>query len=262
MRRILLMGRLFLIVVSLLPASCSDRGRTEVTTPTEKTSPTADGLVRAVGLCANRYYPIYEGATWKYKSTGARSGDYEFAETITEVHEDGFTVTTQIGDEPRVHKWTCTREGLVTQQLSNSASAAMSSQCIGLDIEMKSISGVTFPQQMREGMEWTQDLEFIGKVDVTDTSATAGGRAHTDFVARGIESVTVPAGTFDAMKVDTVTTIDTSVVVQGFEVPSTFKSTSTFWYVKDVGWIKTINEGEVGGQTFTEVIELQSSSIP
>lgn len=262
MSRSIFIGRMIVILLSFLIASCSGRDKNETARPTEKTAPTPDGLTRGVGLCANTYYPIHEGATWTYKSTGASSGDYEVTETITAVRKDGFTVTSLIGDEPQIQEWGCTEQGLVTLQLSNSTAATLSTQSVGLDLEMKNASGVTFPKKLEPGQEWSHELEFIGKVGISDTSAMAGGRVHTDFIARGMESITVPAGTFEAMKVDTVTTLDTNMKVQGWEVPSAFTSTSTFWFVKDVGWVKTINQGELGGQSFTEVIELQSFSIP
>jgi hypothetical protein len=213
-------------------------------------------------LSTNSYYPIHEGATWTYKSIGATSGDYEFTETITEVRKDGFTVTSQLGDEPRLQDWGCTGEGLVTLLLSDSTGAALSTQSIALDLEMKNVSGVTFPKQITDGLQWVHDLDFTGEADVSDTSARAGGKVHTDFVARGVESVTVPAGAFEAMNVDTVTTIDASMAVQGLEVPSTFTSRSTLWFVRNVGWVKTVNQGKLSGQSFTEVIELQSFNIP
>lgn len=252
-----------LLLLLIMLTACSARDRDESPNPTERVEvPTPDGPTTGTGLCANSYYPIREGATWTYKSTGATSGDYEFTETITEVHKDGFTVTSQIGDEPRLQEWGCTQEGLVTLQLSDSTGAALSTQSIGLDLEMKNVSGITFPKQITDGMQWVHNLEFTGEVDVSNTAATAGGKVHTDFVARGVESVTVPAGTFEAMKVDTVTTIDTSMAVQGLEVPAAFTSTSTLWFVENVGWVKTVNQGELGGQSFTEVIELQSFNIP
>jgi hypothetical protein len=74
--------------------------------------------------------------------------------------------------------------------------------------------------------------------------------------------VTVAAGTFDAMKVQVDTTLNITATVQGLSIPVTLSSTYTFWFAQGVGWVKASGSGELGGQSFSESIELQNYSIP
>ena len=84
--------------------------------------------VAGQGLCTNVYYPVRQGATWTYKSTGGPAGEYSFMDTITSARENGFTLTTQIGDLTRTQEWTCNADGLAALQLGG-APAAMRPPC-------------------------------------------------------------------------------------------------------------------------------------
>jgi hypothetical protein len=77
-----------------------------------------------------------------------------------------------------------------------------------------------------------------------------------------MESVTVPAGTFDAMKVQVVTTFSASVSFQGLTVPVRFSSTTLSWYAAGTGWVKSESTGDLMGQAYTETLELQWYNIP
>src|SRR5688500_15646238 len=106
------------------------------TTTTEPPVPTeGSGMpVAGEGLCANAYYPVREGSTWSYKSTGGPAGGYSFTDTITSVRDDGFTLSTEIGDLTRTQEWTCTAEGLAALQLGGAPAAMLSAQNIQLNL--------------------------------------------------------------------------------------------------------------------------------
>jgi len=73
------------------------------------------------GVCANDYYPVREGATWSYKSTGSMAGDYSFTDTITSVQDNGFTLTSQFGSLTRTQEWACDEDGLKALELGGGA---------------------------------------------------------------------------------------------------------------------------------------------
>jgi hypothetical protein len=222
-----------------------------------------DGMpVTGEGLCANAYYPVREGATWSYKSTGGPAGEYSFTDTITSVREDGFTLSTQFGDLTRTQEWSCTPEGLVALQLGGAPAATLNSQNIQLDLEIKNVSGVTFPSEINVGDQWQHNLDFEGNVNVINQEGAATGNAQISFNTVGNESVTVPAGTFDALKIELDTTLNINVSVQGISVPVTFTSSYTYWFVQGIGWVKASGTGDVAGTSFSETTELQSYSIP
>src|SRR5688572_14987634 len=207
---------LSLALIIIFVTACSS---TETETPTATAIPATEepqstatelpvttegsGLpVAGEGLCANAYYPVREGATWSYKSTSGPAGDFSFTDTITSVREDGFTLTTQFDDVTRTQEWACRPEGLVALQLGGPSAATITTQDVKLNLTVNNVSGVTFPSEITTGNEWQHMLEFEGDLDIAGTLADATGAAESNFSALGTESVTVPAGTFDAMKVE------------------------------------------------------------
>src|SRR5687768_7275902 len=216
----------------------------------------------AAGLCANPYYPVREGSTWTYKSTGGPAGEYGFTDTITSVREDGFTLTTQFGDLTRSQEWACQPEGLVALQLGGAPAAMLNSQDVQLTLDVKDTSGITFPSQINSGDQWQHNADFEGNMSVMNQEGTATGNAQMSFTAVGNESVTVPAGTFDAMRLDVDTNLNFDVTYQGLSIPVTFSGKYTYWFAPDVGWVKASGAGTVAGTSFSETTELQSYNIP
>jgi hypothetical protein len=239
--------------------------QTPPATPTEiATEPaaTSEGGVTSAaeeGLCANAYYPVREGSTWSYTSTGSPAGAYGFTDTITSVREDGFTLTSQFDKLTRTQEWSCKPEGLVALQLGG---AALSSQNMKMDVKTQNISGITYPKEINEGDQWDYALDFTGKLELAGNSAEAQGSDKNHFNTLGVESVTVPAGTFDALKIQIDTTLDINASFQGVSVPVTFSGSYTYWFVQDVGWVKASGTGSIEGKSFNETIELQSYNLP
>jgi hypothetical protein len=248
-------SKLFSLLLALsLITACSS-------TP-PSTNETPSGSTTVKGICANDYYPVVQGATWTYKSTGSPAGDYSFTDTISSVKRDGFTLTSQYGNLTRTQDWNCTEQGLVALQLGGPAVATLHSQDMNFTFDAKKVEGVTIPPQMTPGNEWGHSLDFEGKMDIAGESATAEGNAQTAFKALGEESVNVPAGSFQAMKVEVNTNITFTIKVQGISVPASFSGSYTYWYAKGVGWVKAEGQGNITGTSFMETIELQKYNIP
>ena len=237
------------------------RQATAMETATEITSQTATPAT-ASGLCTNAYYPVREGATWSYKSTGGPVGEYSFTDTISSVRADGFTLSTQIGGLTRNQQWSCKPEGLVALQFGGAPAAMLNAQNIQLELNANNVNGVTFPSQINAGDQWQQTTAVDGKVTVTNQAGTAKGNAQMNFNALGNERVAVPAGTFDAMKIQVDTTLNVNAKYEGLSLPVKFSGSYTYWFVKDVGWIKAMGTGSVAGMSFSETTELQSYNVP
>ena len=245
------------------PATTEEPSSSETVTITETPLSSEGGMpVAGAGLCANAYYPVREGATWTYQSTGGPVGSYGFTDTITSVREDGFTLTTQFDELTRTQDWACRTEGLVALQLGGTSAATLNSQDMQLTLDVSNVSGVTFPAEISAGDQWQHALEFTGKMVVASQEIEATGNAQTSFTTIGVESVTVPAGTFEAMKIRVDSTINITGIFQGVSLPITVSSPYDYWFVQGGGWVKASGEGDVGDESFTETIELQSYSIP
>ena len=214
------------------------------------------------GLCANTYYPIRQGATWTYRSTGGPAGEYSFTDTITAVGQDSFTLTTQIGGLTNLQDWNCTPEGLLAHQLGGAPAAMLNSQGIQLRLNATNASGVVFPSQINPGDTWQHTLDVAGNVTVTNEEAEATGTAQMNFSALGNESVTVPAGTFDALKIQVDTTLNVDASYEGITLPVDFRGAHTYWFAPGVGWVKSTGTGNFLAASFSETTELQSYNIP
>jgi len=214
------------------------------------------------GLCTNTYYPIRQGATWTYKSTGGPAGEYSFTDTIASVREDGFTLSTQIGDLTRTQEWTCTAEGISALQLGGAPAAMLNSQDIQLNLNFNNATGVTFPRQINPGDQWQQTMDLEGNATMMNEEAQATGKAQMNFSAIGNESVTVPAGTFEALKVQVDVTLNIDASYQGITLPVAFSGNYTYWFAPNVGWVKSSGTGNVLGASFSDTTELQSYTIP
>ncbi len=244
-----------LLFISSLLSACSS--------PTNTPNNGApSGNTTGTGACANDFYPVVQGATWNYESSGSPAGDYKFTDTLSAVKSDGFTLTSQFGELTRTQEWGCKEEGLAAMQLGGPTAATLNSQDMNFTFEVKKVEGVTYPLEMNPGDEWSHTLEFEGKMDIAGESATAPGNAQTFFKVLGEESVKVPAGSFQAVKVQVDTNIVFTIQVQGISVPASFSGTYAYWFVKGVGWVKAEGQGNITGTSFTETIELQKYNIP
>ncbi|HXD09352.1 MAG TPA: hypothetical protein VN653_04755 [Anaerolineales bacterium] len=266
-----------LLLVFILITACSSAGgsstqpalatatlaaSTNTETPSQAVEPTTSGestLAAPSASCANPYYPVREGSTWTYQSTGSPAGNYSFTDTITALRPDGYTLTSKFDTLTRTQEWACKPEGLVALQLGG---GALTSQNLKLEVETQNTSGVSYPANIAMGDQWDYALDFTGKMDLAGSSGEAKGNDKSHFTALGIESVTVPAGTFNALKVQVDTTLDISVTIQGLTVPVTFSSSYIYWFVQDTGWVKASGSGSIGGEAFAETIEMQWYNLP
>jgi len=227
---------------------------TEAPTIASGTTPIA-----ATASCVNAYYPVREGSTWTYQSTGSPAGNYSFTDTITALRPDGFTLTSKFDKLTRTQEWACRPEGLVALQLGG---GALTSQNLKLEVATQNTSGVSYPAAIAAGDQWDYALDFTGKMELAGSSGEAKGNDKSHFTALGMESVTVPAGTFNALKIQVDTILDISVTVQGVGVPVTFSSSYIYWFVPDTGWVKASGTGSIGGEAFAETIEMQWYNLP
>jgi hypothetical protein len=197
-------------------------------------------------LCDNPYIPVVESATWTSNvSFGQLSTAQE--DTITDVGTDAFLVETKAAGTSVVVTWTCTADGVLWLQTDGGMFSAVSQDATW---STNSFSGVTIPKEIQPGDTWSSSQEM--------TASDANGNSQTftinaNYQAVGIESVSVPAGTFDAMRIDFVMTFT------GADAESSFEFSD--WFVENVGLVKSAAQQITGGSlSFSQ--ELASYSIP
>ncbi len=184
----------------------------------------------AAGLCYSRYYPAVSGASHTYQVTGTHS--WTQPHTIADVTEEGFTEEVVQKNATRSYEWECTPEGLI-----NTYGGIM---ITGTDIVTTSSEGegVTIPASISIGDTWTQTRSLIS------SDGKGQGELHWSVTfnrtAAAIETITVPAGTFEAIRVDYDLEMDASLETHdGHSLPLYVDySSGSEWYVKDVGLVK------------------------
>jgi hypothetical protein len=251
-----------LLLTSLAACGTDSTDNSEVVLPIIQTSdPNVSPTVSEI--CNNILYPTTQGATWVYTSTGGPSGTFTYTNSITEGRADGFTLTTKFADIARDQEWSCQPDGLKALQLGGGSAAGISIQGMTSDLTASEVTGIILPQNITSGMQWQYSLKLQGTIVMPgDPQAPASGVYSVTMQEMGVETVTVPAGTFEATKVQSNSTIDVISTFAGNEVPIKFNGTTITWYAPGVGYVKSVENGDFGGEAFSATTELQSYNIP
>jgi hypothetical protein len=229
----------------------------------EEPTPTAPPTTSGGEGCLHIYFPVANGASWTYASKNEVVGPYSFTDTITEVRSDGFTVTGEFEGLVKTMEWACDPEGLIALQFGGGAAASVTTSGGSLQLETTEVTGVTLPWEITPGMTWSQSFVISGDATLApDMIGTAEGNIEQEWEAIGMESVTVPAGTFDALKVNQSTSFNYVVTVSDITLPIVFDVTGSVWFAPGVGWIKSTGTGEMMGEGFSDTLELTGYSVP
>jgi len=215
-------------------------------------------------LCNNPLYPVRPGAAWTYSSTGSPSGDFSYTDTISEARADGFTLSTQFTGLVRTQEWVCEPGGLKALEMGGAgAAASVSTQGTTAEFESSDVTGISLPKEITPGMQWQYSLKMTGVTAMPgDQNAQSSGTYNQTMQEMGRESVTVPAGTFEAVKFQATSLIQLTADFQGVQLPVTMYSSSLIWYAPGVGFIKSVENSDFGGTPYTSTTELQTYSIP
>lgn len=251
-----------LLFISLTGCSTDNTDNPDVVMPILQTS-NPDTPSTASEICSNALYPTTQGATWIYASTGGPNGSFNYTNSITEVHADGFTLATQLAEQTRTQEWSCQPDGLKALQLGGGSAEGISVQGMTADLAALDVAGVNLPKDITQGAQWQYSLVLEGTVVMPDNpQAPAKGTYSVVIQEMGKETITVSAGTFETVKIQSNSTVDIVSVFAGADAPITFNGTTITWYAPGVGYVKSVENGGFGGEAFSATTELQSYSIP
>ena len=242
-------------------AACSPIAPTPTPIPP---TPTPTVTPNPAGLCANNLIPVKEGVTWTYNNNVDTSNAEQFTAAITDVRHDGFTVElTSAGNPTLKQDWFCKPEGLVASGIG-SGQGFMGINVAGIDADLSTSnpSGVILPPSVQQGTQWPFGIDITGKLSQGNVSADLKGSLASTMQAVGTESVTVPAGTFNAIKVQGTPTLNVNATYQGLSLPFSSSVNATLWFAPGIGWVKSIVSGSLLGTSFSSTTELQSYNIP
>lgn len=167
------------------------------------------------------YFPLRAGDSWSYRSTTADGKTSEFTMKVLDVADGVHHVRIESGFP--IEEWYAKPAGKVVWQKE---SYVKSNQTVAFDPARQYLQN-----PLASGASWSWKGKGNMGVDVDESSSVSGP-----------ESVAVPAGTFQAMKV-------TSKVVQGGATV-----TKTYWYANWVGLVKSMTDtGSV--KSTTELVD-------
>ncbi|MFA5945373.1 MAG: hypothetical protein WC802_00485 [Patescibacteria group bacterium] len=199
--------------------------------------------------CGNPYYPFKEGMAIAYSvspSTGA-VGDSDYTLRTVSVKGTEATLRAELpGGASAEMTADCSSGSVALKGSSNLSSAIEGAQ---FKTTVLSSEGTYMPANVSAGTTWnnseTVQMDMTGGAAAGLGSITLTTKENSKAIAE--ESVTVPAGTYKAIKVE-LTRETTSKTSSGFAIPAS-KATSTEWWVKGVGLVKSITKAD--GQTST-----------
>ena len=226
-------------------------GAMGVSTPTEPGWPTTESEISS---CENTYMPSDEGSTWTYAGSNSSTGNYSRTDSITSSEDDSFIIATQLTTINYTQEFSCRAVGLVNMEPNQSDIAAMFHGPAGsVTVQRVSNSGVTLPADIQAGDSWEQVFAW----DATGPDASGSGTFTYAFTAAGIETISVPGGTFDALRIDAVIQMEIGATPK---IAGTY--TTTVWLAEDVGLVKSEGSSQIPGVKFTDRLELVSFDVP
>lgn len=245
-------------MLALAIVACGSQASGQVSSsPSAASSAAPAPQSAAKGPCTNPYMPVVTGATWTYAVKNNVSGPSTSSSAITAVAADSFTLDIKSPTGNSTEMWSCNRDGLLQQQYRGGAAGATFSGPDGTATITNVVNtGLTVPLTIKPGDSWTQRTDYS-----LSSSGGVSGTSTTTFTYRaiGTESVTVPAGTFDAMRVDM--TVASAFTFASGQVINSSSSAST-WLVKGKGLAKMTMATDIGSSNVSFEENLQSVQIP
>ena len=246
-----------LILSMLVLSSCNLPARQldQVETPTQSILIQPVASPTPANLCDNQYSPSALGDSWEYSGSNSALGAYSRTDTVTSSAAEAFTVDTTISGLSYGVNYACTAAGLVANDpVQQYAGALLNIPNVPVNVKLTSNSGISLPSVINPGDTWQQSADF----EATSQSFNLNGRFVFNYTAIGFEDVTVPLGSFNALRVDATIRIE----VSGFRILAGTYTTST-WMVPGIGVVKSEGTSHVPGVEFTDGIQLSKfSSIP
>ena len=239
-----------LILSVLVLSSCNlpSREVLNVQTPEAQVNTIVDIPTPIPSLCDNLYFPNQVGDTWEYAGNTSATGVFNRTDTVTNSGYQSFSVQSAVSEISYPVDYSCTEAGLVAvnpiQQYLGAILTSLNGQ---IELNLISNSGISLPKQVNPGDSWQQIIEWEGSAQGISTN----GRLVLDYSAAGYETVTVPSGTYEALRVNTSIRIE----ISNFRIQyGTYEITS--WMAPNVGMIKSQGTSNVPNVSFSDGLEL------
>ncbi len=198
--------------------------------------------------CDHPYLPLRSGASWTYSGT-----DGTFTWSVNSASGSSATIGIAFPGGEMTLNWECGPAGIVSYDFGNITSFDMGGV---VTMDILESSGVFLPPagQLTPGNSWplsyTQVMNFSLGADLDMTTTIS-----ETWTVAGFETVSTPAGTFRALRLDGSTTTTTTAFM--VEVP-TVTTSSSYWLAEGVGFVRY----QYSGEGYSGSADLVSYSVP
>ena len=241
---------LVFLLITLTLSACNLPKRQAVSTTTS--SQPTDAILQSTPtpLCTNQYFPDHIGDMWEYSGTNSILGAYIRTDTITNSEPESFTEETTLANVTGSLSYDCSSAGLTSQDpVQQYAGALLSSPDVPFSVKLTSNTGTSLPAKIIPGDTWQQ----VADGQVNSQQLNVNGRFEFDYTAVGYENISVPAGSYNALRVDATIRIE----VTGLHILIGTYTTTT-WWAAEVGLVKGEGTSHVTGIDFTDSMQLTS----
>ncbi len=214
-------------------------------------------------LCNLTYSPAQEGLTRVYRTSGA-NGSGTLTTKISNVTDSSYVFTQdRIEGNSKYHSvgtYSCTSAGKTITSSDSTATITGSSNQMTKTVAHQQRTGIELPAEndWKTGTSYSFTTQFTSTTTQADgTQTTVTGIQKYRYTITGKEQITVPAGTFDAFKLNYTFTGTNNVAAPNGKILSTADSGSgVSWSAAGIGSIKTTLHMDNGAQD--QVMELSS----
>ncbi|GIW37221.1 MAG: hypothetical protein KatS3mg073_1366 [Meiothermus sp.] len=187
--------------------------------------------------CDHPFYPVREGWVWTYRSSLDNS---TYTIQTLEVKTDSFIQRFTFSSFGFDSRWTCDAKGLTQPEFAQSGQTGLQ-----MKFKTRKATGVVLPQNLRVGSSWNYGYEVSGEAQQGNQTIQMEQTLNTTNKVVGQESVSVPAGRFTALKVESTQITRGTMKMGGRSIPLNLTVKSTSWYAPSVGLVKSQSEGVV-----------------
>lgn len=237
MRRKLLIP-LLAVGLLLVGAGCGKKAAGPAGQPAEK--PVAAKPLLSSDACNHPYYPLKKGYQIDYE-VNAAGGNMTYSMKIPEAASGSAKLELDInyqGSHTMTMDLVCGADGNIRTDAYMDMAGAFGSP---FKITTKSVDGEIMPRDLKVGTKWSNkyetEMDLSGMANLPKGYEKMSGTVEETSEVVGEESVTVPAGTFDALKVQ-MTTVSNYVMAGPNAQPQVTRGSTTQWWVKGVGMVK------------------------
>jgi hypothetical protein len=198
------------------------------------------------GVCYHPYIPVVEGFTRSYQTE-----DGITTETISEVRNDGFTLTTEMPDgTTNSSEFQCGDEGITGWVMDDSMLEMMAEEHdLFTDIE---VEGSALPHELSPGVTWQVTVNATIGIRKEGVESSNEIVMNFEYTVVGEETISTPAGRFTAIRVDFTGTGENNLVITGpgpglSQLIATLESNGSEWYVPCVGKVRSYTSSTWSG---------------